>query len=140
MITFCSQILKKKIFNQNFIKTQNKKNIYKMPTKKEVKKTKSGKIILNIKLKKGGLAGYRINDPVKQKKQVLDKLVKKDGYSTIIKRLNILAIYNKNKNPSYTAKVRKDISYLQNKYRGKSIKVSKPKTRTKSPRIKPQFF
>jgi len=96
-----------------------------MPTKKEVKKTKSGKTILNIKLKKGGLSGYRINDPVKQKQQALDKLVKKYGYSTIIKRLNILAIYNKNRYPQYTAKVRKDISYLQNKYRGKPAKITK---------------
>lgn len=44
MITFCSQILKKKIFNQNFIKTQNKKNIYKMPTKKGVKKQNQVKL------------------------------------------------------------------------------------------------
>lgn len=103
-----------------------------MPTKKEVKKTKSGKIILNIKLKKGGLSGYRINDPVEKKHQALDKLVKKDGYSTIIKRLNILAIYNKNRFPTYSNKVRKDISYLQNKYRGKTTKRL-PTKRVKSP-------
>lgn len=111
-----------------------------MPTKKELKKTKSGKTILNIKLKKGGLAGYRINDPVKQKQKALDKLVNKNGYSTIVKRLNVLAIYNKNRYPNYTSKVRRDISYLQNKYRSKS-KVSKPKkTSIKSPRRKLQFY
>lgn len=103
-----------------------------MPTKKEVKKTKSGKIILNIKLKKGGLSGYRINDPIEKKHKALDKLVKKDGYSTIVKRLNVLAIYNKNRFPTYSNKVRKDITYLQNKYRGKTTKRL-PTKRVKSP-------
>ena len=110
-----------------------------MPTKQELKKTIS-KTILNIKLKKGALSGYRINDPVKQKQQALDRLVKKDGYSTIVKRLNILAIYNKNRYPQYASKVRRDISYLQNKYRSKP-KVTKPKkTSIKSPRRKLQFY
>ena len=107
-----------------------------MPTKKELKKTSSGKVILNIKLKKGGLSGYKINDPLKTKRKVLDILVIEYGYSTIVKRLNILAIYNKNKNPLYSSIIRKDIEYLQNKYRNKNKKsVKSPKLR-KSPKSK----
>lgn len=99
--------------------------------KKEVKIKKNGKTILNIKLKKGGLMGYKINDPIQKKRQALDRLVKKDGYSTIVKRLNILAIYNKNRYPQYTRKIRNDISYLQSVYKTRKVQKKKP---LKSPR------
>ena len=67
--------------------------------------------------RQGALEGYYVHDPVKTKRKMLDWYVKKDGYSTVIKRLNVLAIYNKNRNPKLSKKVQNDISYLQKKYR-----------------------
>lgn len=84
---------------------------------KDGRRTGSGSKVRIPITHRGALEGYHVNDLVKDKRKMLDWYVKKDGYSTIIKRLNVLAIYNKNRDPKMSKKVKNDISYLQKKYR-----------------------
>jgi hypothetical protein len=66
--------------------------------------------------RRGALEGYHVNDPLKVKRRMLESYIKKDGYSTVIKRLNVLVIYNKNRNEKLSNKVKRDIKFLQKKY------------------------
>lgn len=66
--------------------------------------------------RRGALEGYHVDDPLKVKRRMLESYIKKDGYSTVIKRLNVLVIYNKNKNEKLSNKVKRDIKFLQKKY------------------------
>ncbi len=95
---------------------------------KSVKKSK-----VRIYLKPGGLKGYRIKDTMKSRRSILKKLLKKNSYSTIIKRLNVLSIYNKNRNPEISKKVKSDISFIQKNFYNKSLskKRSPKKQRSK---------
>ena len=93
---------------------------------KSVKKSK-----VRIYLKPGGLKGYRIKDTVKSRRSILKKLLQKNSYSTIIKRLNVLSIYNKNRYPEISKKVKSDISFIQKNFYNLS-KKSKEKSKRKS--------
>jgi hypothetical protein len=95
---------------------------------KSVKKSK-----VRIYLKPGGLKGYRIKDTMKSRRSILKKLLKKNSYSTIIKRLNVLSIYNKNRYPEISKKVKSDISFIQKNFYNKSLskKRSPKKQRSK---------
>lgn len=70
---------------------------------------------VKITLKKGGLPNYHINDNVKVRRKILMNLLKtnKATYSEMIKRINILSIYNKNKNPEMSNRFARDITFLQ---------------------------
>jgi hypothetical protein len=93
---------------------------------KSVKKSK-----VRIYLKPGGLKGYRIKDTMKSRRSILKKLLKKNSYSTIIKRLNVLSIYNKNRYPEISKKVKSDISFIQKNFYNKSLsKKRSPKKRS----------
>ena len=70
---------------------------------------------LRLKLKKGSLGNYKVKSPAKSRHSSLKKAVKKSGYSTTIKRLNVLAIYNKNQHPEIAKTVKQDIKYVQDK-------------------------
>ena len=101
---------------------------------------------VRIPLEKGGLPGYHTADLARERRQVLSKLIvsRKETYSQIIKRLNVLAIYNKNKNPELSAKIRRDIAYVQrhlshfsktsSKHKSpvKTNKTSNPKRKSKA--------
>lgn len=83
---------------------------------------KGGIGIYAVKLSKGALQGYssKLTRENRHKAlKVLMKKLKKTGLTTresivkLIRRLNIIAIYHKNKNPKVSKIYRKDISYLQ---------------------------
>jgi adenylate kinase/ribonuclease R len=76
---------------------------------------------VRIYLKPGGLKEYHIKDTMKTRRSILKKLLRKDSYSTIIKRLNVLSIYNKNRYPEISKKVKSDISYIQKNFYNKSL-------------------
>lgn len=77
----------------------------------------------NLKLKKGVLDGYKVKESVKTRRTILDTNVRKIGWGGIVKRLNILAIFNKYKNPAYTKIFKSDMKYVQDKYNGKLKKM-----------------
>jgi len=58
---------------------------------------KSKKLL--IKLKKGSLPGYTLSLKQKERQNILDKLVSEYGWGNIVKKLNVLYIYNKNRYP-----------------------------------------
>mgnify|MGYP000879853443 CR=1 FL=1 len=86
--------------------------------------------IIPAELHKGKLYGYHIDFPEKQRRNILLNLLKSDtaSYSQLIKRLNIIGIYNKYNHPETEKKIRKDIAFLQ-KYMSKVRSISpKPKS------------
>jgi hypothetical protein len=98
-----------------------------MNKKKSAKRSK-----VRIYVKSGKLEGYSINDSMKKRRSILKKLSKKSPYATIIKRLNVLAIYNKNRYPETTKKIQSDMSYLRknNSTKKSSTKKSSMKKRS----------
>lgn len=89
---------------------------------------------VQIKLKKGGLPGYHIRDKKQTRRDILLHLLSSGTteYSTLIKRLNVLAIYNKNKHPELTDKLRRDMDYIRRKYKQKRSSNKKRSHRKKS--------
>jgi hypothetical protein len=92
---------------------------------KSIKKSK-----VRIYLKPGGLKGYRIKDTMKSRRSILKKLLQKNSYSTVIKRLNVLSIYNKNRYPEISKKVKSDISFIQKNFYNKSLSKKRSKKRS----------
>jgi hypothetical protein len=58
--------------------------------------------------------GYHIDLPMKERHTALKKAYKAYGYSKLIKRLNILVVYNKYKHPKTSEIAHKDMEYIQN--------------------------
>lgn len=56
---------------------------------------------------------YHVHMPLKERQESLRKAYKAYGYSTLIKRLNILAVYNKYKHPDIVEIVHKDMEYVR---------------------------
>ncbi len=57
--------------------------------------------------------GYHIDLPMKERHTSLKKAYKAYGYSKLIKRLNILVVYNKYKNPKIADIAHKDMEFIQ---------------------------
>lgn len=108
----------------------------KIKTSKRSKNTPSGKTKVKIPVTtKGGLFGYNVGLPEKNRRSLLKFLLSGKGvsYSKIIKRLNVLSIYNKRLHPESTRKVKRDMDFLHKNYRSpKSKKKSKSKRKSKS--------
>ena len=68
---------------------------------------------MNIKLKKGLLHGYTLKNSLISRREILKNLTKSVSINTIIKRLNVLYIFNKNKHPENAKKFRNDMKFLQ---------------------------
>jgi hypothetical protein len=98
-----------------------------MEKKKSVRKSK-----VRIYTEKGGLKGYSISDTMVNRRSILEKLLRKTPYSTIIKRLNVLAIYNKNRYPETSSKIKRDMNYLQKTFSVKKRSVKKPSAKKRS--------
>lgn len=74
------------------------------------------KPVVQIKVKKGELHGYSLKLTLSERRKKLDELVSLYGWGNIVKKLNVLYIYNKNNYPSNALKFRRDIKYVQKKY------------------------
>ena len=85
------------------------------PKSKSKSKSKSRSRSRTISILKPGMLtsyGYHIDLPVKERQDALTKAYKAYGLSKLIKRLNILGVYNKYKNPKITETVHKDIDFI----------------------------
>ena len=82
---------------------------------------KSRRPIGSISLKKGTLSqfGYSSFDTITNRRKALGKAVRKLGYGTVVKKVNVVAILNKNRNPTVSRKMNADKNWLVKKY-GKS--------------------
>ena len=96
------------------------------------KPTSKSKIRLHVE--KGSLPGYFLADKQMNRRKILTKLAKRDSWETIVKRLNVLYIFNKNRHPDIAAKFRRDMKYIQKEfspdYKTKSKSKSKSKSKT----------
>ena len=99
------------------------------------KPTSKSKVRLHVE--KGSLPGYFLADKQSHRREILKKLTKKDTWETIVKRLNVLYIYNKNRHPDIAAKFRRDMKFIQKEFSPKysskkrSLKKRSMKKRSK---------
>lgn len=95
----------------NACKSKSRSRSRSKPKSKSRSKSKSKTISV---LKPGMLTsyGYHIDLPVKERQDALTKAYKAYGLSKLIKRLNILGVYNKYKNPKITETVNKDMEFI----------------------------
>jgi hypothetical protein len=113
------------------IKSPKTKSRQSRPKKKSQKRSRSRSRV-RIPVKKGLLEGYHLYDLARDRRKLLMNMIKNNhaSYSDIIKRLNVLVIYNKNRHPDISDKVYKDLSYMQ-KHVPDKFKLS-PGSRAKS--------
>ena len=78
------------------------------------KPTSKSKVRLHVE--KGSLPGYFLADKQSHRRQILKKLAKRDTWGTIVKRLNVLYIYNKNRHPDTAAKFKRDMKFIHNEF------------------------
>lgn len=76
---------------------------------------KRSKSKVRIIVTKGKLYGYHVDNLQRDRRSLLKKILKNKWatFSEIIKRLNTLAIYNMNRYPEKTEKIRKDMKYVE---------------------------
>ena len=70
---------------------------------------------VRIPTQKGKLFGYSLDMPVKERRSLLKRLMKRKlaTFSDVIKRLNVLAIYNYRRHPETTKRVRRDMAWVE---------------------------
>mgnify|MGYP000701639980 CR=1 FL=1 len=70
------------------------------------------------KLEEGELTkhGYHLDKSLIARHRALNKSVKEDGYVTVIRRLNLLRIFNKKNKDKYDL-ITSDMEYLRKKYK-----------------------
>ena len=81
---------------------------------------KNGLKCKSIEIKSGAFEKYGIDldkQSISTILRKLKKMVQKDGYATVIRRLNLLAIWNKNRNPKFARKVKRIMEKLKNLYK-----------------------
>ena len=94
---------------------------------------------VKIHLEKNALPGYTLLSTQKLRRSLLSKLANEQGWGTVVKKLNVLRLFNKNRYPEKAAKYHKDMRFVQtlspkrqSKKRTKSTKKRSSKKRTKS--------
>lgn len=93
---------------------------------------------VRIYVTKGNLPGYTLKKSLAERRLVLEKLAKKDSWGTIVKRLNVLYIYNKNRHPETAIKFKRDMKYIQRIYSPRKRSVSLKRKTHKKIMIKSQ--
>ena len=104
-----------------------------MKSPRKTKKSKSKSRVRIPLTTQGGLFGYHINTPAKGRRSLLKRILskRKATYSEVVKRLNVLVIYNKRRHPEISMKVKTDIDYIHRhltKYKKTPSKKSKRKS------------
>ena len=87
-----------------------------MKRRSSMKRRSRSKSMVRIPLTtKGGLYGYHVDMLMKDRRALLKKILRNNWatYSELVKRLNVLAIYNKNRNPELSKRVQMDMHYIQ---------------------------
>ena len=92
----------------------------------------TSKSLIRIPVTKGSLHGYNLDDKRVDRRKILRKLAKKDTWETVVKRLNALYIYNKNRHPENAGKFRRDMKYIQKEFSSDLKRSTKRKSKVKS--------
>ncbi len=83
---------------------------------RSIKRSKSRSKSKTIATLKPGMLtkfNYHIDMPLKERQLALRKAYKAYGYSKLIKRLNILSVYNKYKHPKIAEIAQHDMNYVR---------------------------
>jgi hypothetical protein len=64
-------------------------------------------------LRKGSMEGYSTKSPLKTRHSALKRTLRKYGFSSTIKKLNVLNVYNKTRNPKVSKTAIKDMNYIR---------------------------
>jgi len=85
--------------------------------RRSVVKSKS-KVRIPI-IHKGALGKYHVDLPEKKRRSILENLLSKGKatYSEIIKRLNVLVIYNKRRHPETSRKAKRDLDFIHRQHK-----------------------
>jgi septum formation topological specificity factor MinE len=83
---------------------------------------------------KGGLYGYHVDLSAKRRRSILRRLLskRKATYSEIVKRLNVLVIYNKRRHPETSNKIKRDIDYVHRHFQKYSLTLLHKTTKRRS--------
>ena len=68
---------------------------------------------VKIHLEKNGLPGYTLLSTQKLRRSLLSKLADDQGWGTVVKKLSVLRLFNKNRYPEKAAKYHKDMKFVQ---------------------------
>jgi hypothetical protein len=86
------------------------------------------------KLKKGALSKYGLHNledmTIENRMKGYEKAIKVEGYAPLVARLNVLAIYTKNSNPSFHKLIKNDMKRIKRKLApiySKTMKVKENK-------------
>ena len=82
---------------------------------------------------RGGLYGYHIDLSAKKRRSILHNVLRKREatYSEVVKRLNVLVIYNKNRHPEISRKIKRDIDYVHKHFQKYSLTLNKKRRGSK---------
>jgi hypothetical protein len=102
-------------------------------TKKQYRSIRKKKSLVRIPLTtQGGLFGYHVDMPLDARRSLLKNILRKNlaTYSEVVKRLNVLSIYNKNRHPEISKRVIRDMRYIQKSTKRKSTKRKSSKRKS----------
>ena len=88
---------------------------YTKRTKSKRRSPKKSKSKVRIPATKGKLFGYHVDNLARDRRSLLKSLIRsrRATFSEIIKRLNVLVIYNKRKHPETSKKIKRDLDYIE---------------------------
>ena len=103
------------------------------------RKSKSkSKSKVRIPATKGKLFGYHVDNLARDRRSLLKSLIRsrKATFSEIIKRLNVLVIYNKRKHPETSKKIKRDLDYIERHMSKYRLSPQRKSPKKKSPKKK----
>ena len=86
-------------------------------SKRVKRKSKRVKKKSKIVLKKGTLPGYKLSYNQNVRRNALSSAVDRLGYVSVMRKVNVLSIFLRRKNPEFSAKAEKDKKWLMKKYK-----------------------
>ena len=108
-----------------------------MPRTTKTSKSRKSKSKSKVRIPvttRGGLFGYHIDLPEKKRRSLLKFLLdrKRATYSEIIKRLNVLSIYNKRRHPETSRRAKRDMDFVHKHYQKYSLTFKHTGSKRKS--------
>jgi hypothetical protein len=127
---------KKKKSSRYKKRSPKRKSTRKRSKVRSTRKRSRSRVRIPIK-EKGGLFGYHVDMSAKSRRSLLKRLLskRKATYSQIIKRLNVISIYNKRRHPETSLKIKRDIDFVHRHYKVRS-KSKKRRSKSKKGRSK----
>ena len=85
-------------------KTMKKRSAMRRTTRRVIPPLKRGEL---------GAFGYKVLMSESERRIALERAIEKYGYASLVRKLNALAVLNKNRNPLVTNRVRRDMAFLK---------------------------